>query len=384
MTTTMQKQSNSYNQHKLKIICDKLCDNIEPLFDYFGLHELKHNGKMFVGKCPIHDGDNKTAFNIYPDGDSYRGNWKCRTHNCDKYFKSSIIGLIRGLLSSKKYGWKTHGDKTVSFDETMHFIEQFLKDDINSISISNIDIDKRNFSSFVSTLSKTNKHEKIESRVSRNSIRSSLIIPSEYFISRGFSKEILQKYDVGLCNKPEKEMYNRAIAPIYDVEYKYMVGCTGRSIFNKCPSCESHHDPNKECPSVDERWKFPKWKHNHNFKSQNHLYNLWFAKEFILKTGTVILVESPGNVWKLEESGIHNSVALFGSNLSDYQKILLDGSGAMTIMIIMDNDEAGFKATELIKNKCKNTYNISSITVTKSDIAEMTIDEIETEIKNKI
>jgi len=125
MTITMQKQSNSYNQHKLKIVCDKLCDNIESLFDYFGLHDLRHNGKMFVGKCPIHDGDNKTAFNIYPDGDTYRGNWKCRTHNCDKFFKSSIIGFVRGLLSNKKHGWKTNEDKTVSFDETIQFIQQF-------------------------------------------------------------------------------------------------------------------------------------------------------------------------------------------------------------------------------------------------------------------
>ncbi|NDC71851.1 MAG: hypothetical protein EBZ62_00150, partial [Sphingobacteriia bacterium] len=38
-----------------------------------------------------------------------------------------------------------------------------------------------------------------------------------------------------------------------------------------------------------------------------------------LKSHTAIIVESPGNVWRLEENGIHNSVALFGSSLSDRQ-----------------------------------------------------------------
>jgi DNA primase len=191
----------------------------------------------------------------------------------------------------------------------------------------------------------------------------------------------LDKYDVGLCNKPEKEMYNRAVAPIYDIDHKYMVGCTGRSIFNKCDQCSCFHDSNHGCPEIEDRWKYCKWKHNYQFKSQNHLYNLWYAKKYILESYKVILVESPGNVWKLEENGIHNSVALFGSSLSDKQKILLDGSGAMTIISIMDSDDAGIKALDIIRNKCKNTYNIIDIKISKPDIADMTNEEIEKEIK---
>ena len=49
-----------------------------------------------------------------------------------------------------------------------------------------------------------------------------------------------------------------------------------------------------------------------------------FAKEFIKESGIVILVESPGNVWRLEEAGVHNSVAIFGSSLADRQKMILD------------------------------------------------------------
>ena len=114
---------------------------------------------------------------------------------------------------------------------------------------------------------------------------------------------------------------------------------------------------------------------------ENHLYNFWFAKKQILESHTVLIVESPGNVWKLEENNIHNSVAIFGSSLSDMQKMILDSSGAMNIVILTDNDEAGKKAAQQIKNKCQNTYRIFIPQISKPDIGDMTTQEIDTEIK---
>lgn len=379
----MTKTFRSYNQHQLKIICDQLCDRIEDLFESLDISELKLNGKMFVGNCPIHSGDNQSAFNLYPEGDNYRGNWKCRTHNCHSIFKGSIIGFIRGVLSNKKYNWSKDGDNTASFQETIKFIEDFLGDKIHNTKISKSEIDKKAFANIVRHIN-NDEPELVRSKITRSNVRNSLAMPCHYFIKRGFSSEILDKYDVGLCTKPEKEMYNRAVVPIYDSEHKYVVGCTGRSVYEKCSLCKCYHNSNDQCPIDDSIWKYPKWKHNADFKSQNHLYNFWFAKQHISKTSNVILVESPGNVWKLEECGIHTSVALFGSNLSDRQKIILDGSGAMNIITIMDNDNAGHKATEQIYNKCKNTYNIKNIKITKSDIAEMTHEEIQKEIKDKL
>jgi DNA primase len=176
-------------------------------------------------------------------------------------------------------------------------------------------------------------------------------------------------------------MTNRVVVPIYDNNYKFMVGCTGRSIYEKCESCKGFHDPHNSCPHNDDIWKYCKWKHNKDFKSQNHLYNFWFAKEHILKTGVAIIVESPGNVWRLEENGIHNSVAMFGCSLSDRQKILLDSSGAMSLVILTDNDEAGRKAADQIKIKCQNTYRVFIPNISKPDIGEMTSAEINDEIK---
>lgn len=378
MMKTM-KRSHLNDQAKLKIVCDLVCDNIESLLDSLGI-EYKTNPKMISMCCPIHGGDNISAVNIYPDGETYRGNWTCRTHGCDKIFKGSILGFIRGVISSQKYGWSKDGDTQCSFKEALDFALAFTNQDLKNIKISKSSVEKKTFSSVVNYIN-PNKENNTSQGIPRESVRKSLSIPPEYYISRGYSKEILDRYDVGLCNRPDKEMYNRVVVPIYNNDHTHMVGCTGRSIFEKCSSCSSYHNPNDVCPSNEKKWLFPKWKHNTDFKSQNHLYNLWFAKDLILKTGTVIIVESPGNVWRLAENGIHNSVAIFGSSMSDRQKFYLDSSGAMNMVILTDNDDAGRSAAEKIKQKCQYTYRIFIPTITKPDVGEMTSEEINHQIK---
>lgn len=371
-------KSNLNDQAKLKIISDELCDNIESLFDHFGL-DYKTNYKMISMSCPIHGGDNSSALNIYPEGETYRGNWVCRTHNCEKIFKSSILGFIRGIISNQKYNWAKNGDEMCSFVEVIEFATKFLNKDFKDIKVSKTSREKQQFANVVNYLNSSVASQK--STVTREQIIKSLDIPSQYYLDRNYTKEILTKYDVGLCSKIGKEMHDRVVVPVYDNDYKYMVGCTGRSIHEKCDKCKAHHNHNTDCPSPENSWKYCKWKHNLDFKSQNHLYNFWFAKDHIMQSSTAIIVESPGNVWRLEENNIHNSVAIFGSSLSDRQKILLDSSGAMNLVILTDNDEAGRKAAEQIKLKCQNTYRIFIPTISKNDVGEMNSEEINNEIK---
>ena len=379
MTNLTMKQHKFHlnDQAKLKIVCDDLCDRIDDLMEHFGL-EYTYSGKLLTMSCPIHGGDNKSALNLYPQGDVYRGNWKCRTHGCDKYFKSSIIGLIRGIISHQKYNWIKDGDDHCSFQEALSFCLAFLNKDLSDIKVSKVERDKKAFTSTIRYINpeKTINHEGI----TRQQIRKSLAIPAQYYIDRSYSSDILTKYDVGLCNRAGKEMHNRVVVPIYDHKHQYMVGCSGRSIFEKCTTCSSFHNPEEKCPSEDKTRFYSKWKHSATLQSQNHLYNIWFAKNDILESNTVILVESPGNVWRLEEAGIHNSVAIFGSSLSDRQKMILDASGAMTIITMMDNDEAGKKASETIRQKCCKTYNVKDIEFPAQDVGELSVNYIQQNI----
>lgn len=381
MTNAMTKKYRSPDQAKLKIVCDEVCDNIESLLEHFGI-DYRNNSKMISMSCPIHGGDNESALNIYPEGETYRGNWKCRTHNCEQEFKASVIGFIRGIISRQKYNWKKPGDRTCPFNEALEYALAFINKDLKEIKISKSDKDKKSFTNVVTYIN--NQPEIIESKITRKHVIKSISIPAEYYLNRNYLQDTLVRYDVGLCSNPTKPMHNRVVVPIYDNDYKYMVGCTCRSVFEKCSKCSCYHDPSDSCPADEKKWLFPKWKHSTDFKSQNYLYNFWFAKKFILETHTAIIVESPGNVWRLEENGIHNSVATFGSFLSDRQKILLDSSGAMNLIILTDNDEAGHKAADQITNKCKNTYRIFRPTISKNDIADMTTDEINIQIKKYI
>lgn len=378
----MTKKSPLNDQAKLKVLCDDLCDNIEDLLEHFEL-DYKDHGKMISMACPIHEGDNESALNLYVEGDSYRGNWKCRTHGCEKCFKGSIIGFVRGLLSNRKHQWSEEGDKTCTFKETIDFITSFLKKDLKDIKVSTEARNKNRFTSAVNQIKNTAKVDTTNC-LTRNRIRGLLKIPAEYYINRGFTPAILDKYDIGLCDNPNREMSNRVVAPIYDPDYTYMIGCSGRSVFEKCDKCGCFHDPDNDCPQDHQKYLYSKWKHSANFKSQNSLYNFWFAKKYIKDTGVAILVESPGNVWKLEENSIHNSLGIFGAALSDRQKIILDSSGAMTIIVLTDNDDAGRKAAEQIKEKCQNTYRVFVPSITKADIADMTSEEIDMEIKDYI
>jgi len=381
MTMKMKKTSLSNDQNKLKILCDLVCDDIENLLKSLAIEDYKMLDKMVMMSCPIHSGDNTSAFNLYHTGDDYRGNWKCRTHQCERTFKSSILGFIRGRLSRIRFGWENEGDKTVTFQEAINYASSFVNKDLDSIKVSRKEVEKNSFVNAVKHL--TSSESPKTNRVSRNLICKSLEIPSSYFVSRGFSAEILTKYDVGECVQPGKEMCDRAVVPVYDAECQYMIGCSGRSTLPKCDKCNLYHNSDRDCPDKYEEYLFKKWRHNKGFPAEDNLYNFWYAKEFIKKSGSIVLVESPGNVWRLEEAGIHNSVALFGSSLKDKQRMLLDISGAMNIITIMDKDIAGDKGKTNIEEKCKRTYNIRHIDIGEEypDVAEMTVEEINNKVK---
>ncbi len=380
ITMKKMKKSHSYDQAKLKYLSDILCDDIDRLLEVLGIDSFKNLGKMISMSCPIHGGDNDTALNIYHQGDHYRGNWKCRTHHCEEIFKGSIIGFIRGCLSHNSHGWQKSGDPVCSFKEALDFATLFSEQDLDKIKISKKHKEKTAFINTVKYISKDISKTPNTAGVDRKNVQKNLLIPSPYFISRGFSEEILTKYDVGDCLISGKEMNSRAVVPIYDDSHQFMVGCTGRSIFAKCEKCKSYHDNIEECPSDDKIWKYSKWKHNFGFKTQDYLYNYWMSKDIIKEKSAVIIVESPGNVWRLSEASIYNTVAIFGSSLADRQKMILDSSGAMTIITIMDNDEAGHKAAQQIAQKCNKTYNMINVRINYEDIAAMNISQIQDEI----
>ena len=106
-----------------------------------------------------------------------------------------------------------------------------------------------------------------------------------------------------------------------------------------------------------------------------------YAKDHIAKTGVIDLVVSPGNVWRLEESGIHNSVAIFGAHLSQNQKNVIDTSGALSIVCLLDTDDAGKKGAKKIYEQCSKMYRLYFPQLSLNDIGDMNVDVVTNDIK---
>jgi 5S rRNA maturation endonuclease (ribonuclease M5) len=282
--------------------------------------------------------------------------------------------MIRGFLSRLKYKWNKVGDKEATFNETVDFLLKFLNQDYGKLVEENVDLEKIKFATNVKLFDRYKLNNNKKTGLSRESVRSKLHIPSEYHKKRGYGEKILDRYDVGLCMDSNKPMFQRSVVPIYDEDSNY-VGCTGRSIFEKCTDCGYYHNPEINChPSH-------KWIHSKGFLKSNHLYNFNNAKQFIKESHIAVVVESPGNVWRLEEAGIHNSVAIFGSSMNIEQKILLDQSGAMSLIVIMDNDDGGKLGIRQIKELCERTYRLYFPTFNENDLGDMSVDRITDDIK---
>lgn len=367
MTT---KTTNSDNE-KLAQLSNRLCDNYEGLLSKLDV-SLEDSGKYFVGCCPIHSGDNRTAFNLFKDGHTVRGNWVCRTRQCEYCFKPTILGFIRGILSSKN-GWcdKSDTNKVLPFYQVVNWACEFLKTDWGSLKADGSILESKKYIATMESLSR----KKLNSvGTPRETAIKCLSIPSPYILQRGFSEDILRTYDVGLCLKSNNGFHDRSIIPVYDETGKIMVAYTGRSIFDKCNKCNSYHNPKNICP--DEKYLniYCKWKHSPNIN--NYLFNYNNAKPYIKKSQTVILVEGPLDCLKLCEAGINNSVAIFGTSISEQQQITLETSGAWNVIAMLDMDEAGRFGCEKIKKQLSRSYNVRIVNYGKKDVGELTIDEV--------
>jgi len=349
------------NLSNLTKLSNLIMDKFDVLCEYFNL-EVYEVSFSYTGWCPIHRGDNISALTITSQG-QYRGMWNCWTRKCHECFAPNMVGFIQGLLSQQN-NWANPDDDKVSWQNTLEFISTFLKVDMHSL-LEEVDGEHNNNNkNFVNMISSFNKGQ-LETLptgkvMTQKDMQSVLIIPCRYFVARGYSEDILRKYDVGYYNGKDKTMYTRAIVPIYDNEYRYVIGWTGRSLNNEKP----------------------KWRHNKGLKTGNMLYNYWFAKKYIKEKKEVILVESPGNVWKLEECGIKNSLAIFGSSFSDTQRLLLGQLGILSIIISTDGDKAGEKAANTIQRKCERLYNVRICRPEKGDISDLSVEEVR-ELFNK-
>lgn len=364
------KQQNQLSSEQLINLSKK---NIDQFLQYFNV-QLQSDNVKYYGICPIHENaDNPTGIAIYKDS----GIWQCFTHHCEGIFGKSILGFIAGLLSHQKRGWQNSSDtdKLINQNQINDFIGKLLnkstieviKNEPNVI----INNEKSDFIRQTSLLKKT----KILG--TRESIRKHLEIPSKYYLDRGYSAEILDRFDVGILKLKGHQFNNCTIIPVYDYLGKNIVGLTARNNIEKCMACGYFHKKNSLClDKANANIQASKWRHSTGFIKEKFLFNYWNIAECIQKTQTIIICEGPGSCIRLEEAGFCNSVGMFGSKLTLSQANLIKKSNIKNVIILSDNDPAGEGVALQIQESLGKDYSYKRIELERNDIADYTIDEI--------
>ena len=199
----------------------------------------------------------------------------------------------------------------------------------------------------------------------------SLEITHPYMTDRGFSQEVLQFNKVGYYAGRDASsfMRGRIVFPIRDLDCN-IIGFTGRALI----------DDAKERQRLGiSKWLHSGGLHRHfSLAKKSILYNAHQAKGFV-QGGTIILVEGPIDVLRLQEAGIHNVCAVLGTQLSRQQEMLIRSMGARIIVPLFDADSAGQKTVRGMRDRFSQ-YDIMSIRIIDlpegKDPGDLTVSEI--------
>lgn len=345
MLKQQQDQLNKFNAANIKI-----ADNIEVILEMLHL-DYKKNGIKTLLACPIHGGDNKDACVIYVNTDV--PNWKCYTHGCHNEGKS-LVSFLKMVLQT----------------DTLRCIKWIEK----NFGVLEIDNNYR-FNINVNTLNQKRKED--TKTIDKDFIKKNINPYVKFYLDKGFTKEVLNKYGVGIGNEKIEKMHNRIIVPVFNDDNSKCVGILGRTLYEKCLLCDLYHHKHSVCPTNKMYNNFSKWKNSPGFYCNSYLYNYWFAREYIQKTKTIILVEGQADVWKCDMAGIKNVVGIFGNTLTEDQKMLIEESGATRLITFLDPDSGGISGTKSIIKYAENMFTYYNIEYQKEP-ADCTVEELQT------
>jgi len=261
-------------------------------------------GAVFRGPCPVHLGDGHN-FEVRADGHTLPVRWSCFSRGCHKHprLKNTLLGLVRGALTRDP-------DKPATFDEAGAFVETFLA------NTPRVRVAPTSPRPAPRTLSWT-----------RQQVRRRLVIPSPYFLGRGFDPVVIDALDIG-----ESAKLSRAVVPIYDDAGTTCVGAIYRSVWPTCVVCGDCHPPAAGCRARQPRWKFEEGVHK-----SDYLFN--YAAAARSSSPFVLLVEGVPDVLRATEAGIA-AVACFGHDLSVAQATKLSLLNKR-VVVGFDNDDRG-------------------------------------------
>jgi len=323
----------------LKKLKNILFDNIELVLSNLDM-EFEVQGTNIYSSCPIHEGsDNPTALSLCTE----RQIWRCWTRNCHEDCGTDIISLIMAVLSVKN-------GSECSFSEALRWCCDLLKLDNKGIDVKK-EKKPNDFVRMVNIFEGKNKFAKHNEYNEVCKFDSA----SKYFMNRGFKEETLNEFMVSDCYEKNSSMYNRAIIPIHDYSGEKIVSHIGRSVKD---------------------FINPKFLFSKGFNKSRYIYNYHRAIDAGKEKSCLFITEGQGDVWRLFEAGIMNSVSIFGKSISKVQREKIVNSGITKLVVLTDNDQAGREAKMQIQRDLSRLFKIFFPRMKKKDIGDMTTKEI--------
>lgn len=306
-------------------------ENIALVFQALDIDYTEHYSYIQAA-CPIHKGDNPTAFSWHIEKSMYQ----CFSKGCHAQYGADIYGLICGTLDC-------------SIDAALVFLEKLFGNDIKDIDLAAYR-ERLSNKRYVQTAPR-HRTVYMESLLDRFPYNT-------YLEGRGYPKDLVESYQIGYAGAGYSYMTNRILVPVRDIDHS-LVGFSGRTLY----------------PDWQERG-IPKWQESKGFDKSLSLFNINRAKPYIEKLGVAILVEGPFDVLRLEQAGIHNGVAILGRKLHNGQVGLLLRCGTNKLVLALDSDKAGRSGTEDAMKIGRSFFSISSIKLKAKDVGESEVNDL--------
>ena len=321
---------------------DKIIDaaRIEDVIGEF--ITLKKRGVNFLGLCPFH-GEKTPSFTVSP----VKGIYKC--FGCGK--AGSSVSFVKDHLQ-------------LTFPEALKWLAKKYGIEIVEREITSEEKAKENErESLFIVMQYAQRY--FTSNLHNNDLGRSVGLG--YFIERGFSNTIIEKFQLGYSLDEKKAFSHSAIQNSYKAEYLVKTGLsilsnqykegdplTEKDIFDRYSGRVMFpiHDVGGRVIGFGGRIlgndkkvaKYINSPQTDIYDKSKVLYGLWFAKKSIKEKNSCFLVEGYTDVISMHQSGIENVVASSGTSLTTDQIKSLHRF-TNNIVVLYDGDSAGEKAS---------------------------------------
>ena len=275
--------------------------------------------------CPVHGGDNRTAFSI----DEKTGRWSCFSHGCHNG-RSDMVGLVMlmrrcSFVEAIKF-MATIAGINIEADHDEEIRKALLNKDTN-------DFVKRSDNNYVDNELAFQFEEEIYYMQKYR---------TDYFYKHGYSKAVLDYFEVG--HGKDRFGIPREYFPLRNKEGT-IVALDGRRT------------------DGDSEPRYSVWPPG--FSKGSMLYHYDRAKDYIYAfRGVLFIVEGYKACWSMIQAGLMNTVAAMGAGLTKEQpKLILENINIEKVVLIFDGDEAGRNATVRNKRELAHMCNIDSISM---------------------